>query len=423
MIQQLNTTIHLTILCFILCVSSNGFAQCPIGNVVLNSMDELNQFYENYPSCTLLEGSMTVTGEDVWSLLPLASLDTIMGNLELTGIGFLNNFSGLSNLKYVHGDFKIQNNAFLSNVTGLQGIHEIGAQLIISNNPTLTSLNGLNNLDETGGLKLLSLPSLSQVNALAQLDSIHGDFQIIAASALANITGLVGLKHVDGNVSIQNTAVADLASLNGLTAVGEYFNLNNNPSLVTLGLNGLQTIGGDLRIKNHNELQNIDGLAALALIQGDFQLITNPLLENMLSMDQSVSISDSVIIVNNPLLSVCDVMSICNHFEGSTAGFIDGNASPCANVKQVINSCLVNDLIEEEQSFVNIHPNPFNSIFTLQSQSSIDRWELYDMRGVLVSISGNEQGNSQDLSQLSNGTYIIRIVQTKRSVLQFLIKE
>jgi hypothetical protein len=423
MILYLKTTMRLSILGLILSVSSIGFAQCPVGDVVLNSMDELNQFYTDYPDCTRLDGSMTVTGEDVWSLLPLASLDTIMGNFELTALGFLNNFSGLSNLKYVHGDFLIQNNAFLSNVSGLQGIFEIGAQLIISNNPSLVSLNGLNNLDETGGLKLLSLPSLSQVNALAQLDSIHGDFQIIAAASLNNITGLAALKQVDGHMSIQNTAIANLASLDGLNTVGGFLNLNNNPNLVTLGLNGLETIGGDLRIKNHSQLLNIDGLASLGLIQGDFQLISNSLLENMLSMDQSVSISDSVVIVNNPFLSTCNVLSICNHFEGSTAGLIDGNANPCTNVKMVIDSCLPSSIEEVDASYFNVYPNPFTIAFSIQSQSPIDHWELYDMRGVLAASNGNEHGNSLDLSQLSKGTYMIRIVQAERSVVQLLIKE
>jgi hypothetical protein len=83
-----------------------------------------------------------------------------------------------------------------------------------------------------------------------------------------------------------------------------------------------------------------------------------------------------------------------------------------------IEATFVQETLSTDSSFQNntftVYPNPSsNGIFTLKNNDS-KKWEVYDVRGVKV-LSGN--GKTIDVSNFSNGMYIIKLNNTYKKVL------
>ncbi|RCS28494.1 T9SS C-terminal target domain-containing protein [Polaribacter sp. WD7] len=83
-----------------------------------------------------------------------------------------------------------------------------------------------------------------------------------------------------------------------------------------------------------------------------------------------------------------------------------------------IEATFVQETLSTDSSFQNntftVYPNPSsNGIFTLKNNDS-KKWEVYDVRGVKV-LSGN--GKTIDVSNFSNGMYIIKLNNTHKKVL------
>ena len=83
-----------------------------------------------------------------------------------------------------------------------------------------------------------------------------------------------------------------------------------------------------------------------------------------------------------------------------------------------IEATFVQETLSTDSSFQNniftVYPNPSsNGIFTLKNNDA-KKWEVYDIRGVKV-LSGN--GKTIDVSNFSNGMYIIKLNNTYKKVL------
>src|SRR5690606_8491701 len=102
-------------------------AQCPAGNVSLNSQAAVNNFATDYPNCTEVSGNLTIQGA--------------------------NNLTPLSNLTSVGGYLNIYNNLSLTSLNGLSNLTSVGGNLNIYDNLSLTNLDGLNNLTSVGDRK------------------------------------------------------------------------------------------------------------------------------------------------------------------------------------------------------------------------------------------------------------------------------
>lgn len=50
---------------------------CPLGDVNIDNQEELNRFLINYPTCTVINGSLLIGTENIIELSPLQNLTTI----------------------------------------------------------------------------------------------------------------------------------------------------------------------------------------------------------------------------------------------------------------------------------------------------------------------------------------------------------
>ncbi len=226
-------------------------------NVTLSSQAQINAF----PADSItLAGTLTIRGDDITDLSPLANLQRIDD-----------------------GDLIIQNNPQLTSLSGLGSLSAVGMGVVrIESNPELTSLAGLENLTEIGnvesnaGMFIGGNPNLTSIAALSRLSSVGAGVIIRSNPELTNLTGLQNLteaENVESTVGlfiIGNAKLTSLAALSQLSSVGGEVEIERNPELTSLtGLENLTRIGGNLRIINNAQLTT----CAIASI---CQYIANP---------------------------------------------------------------------------------------------------------------------------------------------------
>ncbi len=102
------------------------------GNVTLSSQSEVDAFNSQY-----LNGNLTVSGNDITDLSPLADLTRINGALIIKNNPNLQNiygFNSLSKLDFIH----IENNAKLEQIDGFSALMRCGGVYIQNNNKLKT---------------------------------------------------------------------------------------------------------------------------------------------------------------------------------------------------------------------------------------------------------------------------------------------
>ena len=71
-----------------------------------------------------------------------------------------------------------------------------------------------------------------------------------------------------------------------------------------------------------------------------------------------------------------------------------------------LSGTLANNMPSKQSNSTSIYPNPTKDLFTIKSDIQIEKYEIYNIEGKLVQNS-NVQNNKVDVSELSNGTYML----------------
>ena len=317
--------------CF-LCLNISAQNCLPTG-ISFATQAEIDAFPNNFPSCT-----------------------TIQGDVTISGIG-ISNLNGLAQLISIGGNFEVSNNDDLLSLEGLSSLTSLGGELNINFNSSLTSLSGLENIDpnSVAGINIflnfqlsscavesiclaLELPgtttnisnnapgcnSLAEVEAACpscpvagidftdqtQIDNfstnypncttIQGDVTI-AGNTITNLNGLSQLTTIEGDllIWIQNV-VQNLDGLSNLTTIGGDFSFQDNHIITNLnGFSSLTTVGGGLQIGNCTALLNLDGFSSLTTVLGALRIRYNDLLTEVSGFSNLVSIGDDLELESN----------------------------------------------------------------------------------------------------------------------------
>ncbi|MBW6461230.1 MAG: T9SS type A sorting domain-containing protein, partial [Bacteroidales bacterium] len=115
--------------------------QClPFGNYHFFSQDDIDNFQNNYPNCTEIEGNVTLEGSDIVNLNGLSIVTSIGGNLDIYANAALTSMSGLDNLDSIGGNLQIYANAALTSLSGLENIEATSiTDLYIGYNSSLST--------------------------------------------------------------------------------------------------------------------------------------------------------------------------------------------------------------------------------------------------------------------------------------------
>ena len=184
---------------FIILTTATSQTCLPEG-IMFRTQEQINNFQNDYPNCTKIEGTVSFYGDDITNVNGLSNIAAIKGNLYIGSL--------------------FHNLPTLTSVKGFSKLEIIGGSLIVNNCDNLVSLDGLEKLTSVGGdLQIGNTWSKST-------NSTQGNY------SLSNIYGLHNLLSVGKNVCFQgNFLLKSLQGLESLTSVGGDFLIDKNRKL------------------------------------------------------------------------------------------------------------------------------------------------------------------------------------------------
>ncbi len=151
------------------------FSGCPLGDVVLTSQQEVNDFPLMFPNCTEIQGNLELgiwdsPINDITDLSPLSQIVSIAGRLQIFSTS-LSDLSDLEQLQEMHGLY-IWLNPQLTTLSALSDVTSTDGTVIIAYNKELTNLDGLNQVTSVSGLTITNNKKLASIEALSNLTTM-----------------------------------------------------------------------------------------------------------------------------------------------------------------------------------------------------------------------------------------------------------
>jgi hypothetical protein len=206
------------------------------------------------------------------------------------------------------GDYAIDGGADLA---GLVGYEAVQGDLSITADD-LSDLDGLQCLSEVeGSLRVIEATALASLAGLQGLDVIGGDLEILDAAeggvgVLANAT-LPSLSSLGGDLRLRDHPELEILSISDLGGVGGTFDLTGNEALTTVTALDLAVINGDFVFVGNDDYEDFDGLNTLAVVDGDVKIYDNGAL---------------------PYCRICDLLDQLSGFDGALE-LHDNITDPC----------------------------------------------------------------------------------------------
>ncbi len=284
------------------------------------------------------------------SVSGLTGLSEVNGYLIIRENPAIHDLDGLDNITQINGKLEIKDNASLTSIGELSNVSQISSDIIFLNNPALVNLNGLSNITQINGkLEIKDNTSLSNIAELNNVTQITGNLIIRNNPLLASLSGLDNVSEIGGYFELlNNDALVNLSGLNSLTSIGGKMNISYNDAIVDFtGIDQLNTIGGFFNIFHSNALANIEALSGLNAIGGFLAIQYCPLLTTLTGLENIDPATiqsetggyEDITLRNNDLLSLCEVLSVCEVLNDGGTTSILSNASGCNTEAEVVDAC------------------------------------------------------------------------------------
>jgi len=259
----------LFVLALVCCGSWAGAQSCLPEGILFSTQAEIDAFPANYPGCTVIEGSVRISGNDITNLNGLNAVTAIGDSLYMYACYNLVTLDGLSNLTSIGGSF-IAAGTRLVIMQGLEKLESIGGDLIYYENNYLQSLDGMQTLTHLGGdIRVSNNPFFVSLSALSGLpDTLNSVF--LGVNNAYSLNGLFdGVKVVKGDLLVGGAGI-NLEPLKSLKEVRGTLNVMPYYPANFAWLDGLESLGG-LTINCQN-LDELDGLPLVTRIEGNFEI-------------------------------------------------------------------------------------------------------------------------------------------------------
>lgn len=303
------------------------FAQCPTGDVILESQAQVDDFVANFPACEIIEGDLIINPiviGDIVNISGINSLLTINGSLRIRRTTITNTLN-FDNLEFIGGDLEIENNFEIIDISGFNALTNIGGSLNINSNSAnttgLQSINAFNSLLVIGeNFEINTHLYLNSIMGFNNLVSIDGGIYIARNDSLINLPNFNSLITIGIDLWIQDNYL--LPEINGFMTLesigalanlnqGGDFNIGQNPNLNTIsGFDSLSTIYRWLKISSNNELNGLSSIPdfnSLEIVGGGLIIDTTNItslsgFNSLLSTGDYVISTGSIRIVDNQFL-------------------------------------------------------------------------------------------------------------------------
>jgi hypothetical protein len=277
---------------------------------------------ERYTECQEIEGDLIIRGADFEDLRPLGALRRVGGSLilnttgSLRGLGALeeveslvieqfrgDTLSPLRRLARVLQQLSITGADRITDLSGLGALVAVQRVELIGDG-SLQTLDGLNVPRQLDGLRLLDLPELRNVSALAPLERV--DAIEIQNTALSELNGLQNLSEATSLALADNAALGSLSQLGRLGGLSLLFLQGLGVSNAN-GLEGLKTLENVI-IQNNPNLVDVDALGQVQQLT-ELSVISNPVLARLPQFSnaqslQKVHVRDNALLASGPLFPI-----------------------------------------------------------------------------------------------------------------------
>ncbi|KAJ3001349.1 hypothetical protein HKX48_002944 [Thoreauomyces humboldtii] len=268
---------------------------------------------QSVPSgCTQFLGSLSISGAAITSLAGLASLQSIVLDLDIHGTS-LNNLNGLSGLTSVGGHLFVHDNPSLASLDGVSALASVTGGVLIYQNPVQTSISALN--------------TLTHINSAMSPLYPYG-VSVFGMPQLASLDGLQNLVTMGNSIDLHNNTV--LSSLAKFPTTGSHvvssLRVDNMPALTSLAPLSIFASPAAGTVLSVQGLDGVASLAGLSLAQlGNVTIAHNPALSDITAISSvPVTTGSTVVISDNSKL--CAVGTI-----GTVAG---AQVSKCGEAQQ-----------------------------------------------------------------------------------------
>ena len=280
--------------------------------LMLTAIDEEGNELTNPASITIHFTQLSTFYEGDIILISQAEVDEFISNTTVID----------GNLTIGYTDSSLYSRSDITDLTPLSNINQITGYVWIRQNGQLDNLNALNNLQTIGGDFQILRNKLTDLGDFPVLQSIGGDFSVRYNLELTDLGDFPALQTIGGDFNLQtiegggyvmsnraynnNYNLTDLGDFPVLQSIGGDFyvmsnhSYNNNRELTDLGdFPVLQSIGGDFSVRYNRELTDLGDFPALQTIGGDFNVLGAGKLADLGDFPALDSIGGSFRVSNN----------------------------------------------------------------------------------------------------------------------------
>ena len=330
--------------------------------------------------CEEIGGSLVIRPSEgtITSLLPLAGLRKVGGNLIIDGAIDLMNLNGLNDVEMTGADFVLNNVKTLKNINALAKLHTVGDLLAVEGCEELASLAGMQSLNTASRISIQVCPKLADIQALNRITALNS----------LTIT-LTGLKNLQG--------LNNLGSIGEGAAIKDGLGIFGNMKLISLeGLNNLRRVEGSVKIGGNSVLPSLTAL------------------QNLRFIDNREGTGDIALSIrlNDVLSDCCGITRMID--EDPTNGQIFGgdvlledNPAFCSSVAEILANCQDPPIASCDDVVIEGGDSQI-SIFGLNAPREIV--EVYDPNWNLVfRCQGTDCGTEQTITGLSAGRHFVKV--------------
>ncbi len=380
------------LLLFILFPCTILFAQCPSGDVKLETQAEVDKFAIDFPNCDKISGKLEIAGSLHTNIINLSSLSKIKEIEGRLSIGSTQvSRADFKNLKLIGGDLFIGSNFNLEEINLIN----------------LTTVNGDIIYTENFKIKTVNLPNLIAAK-IKRLHFVH-NFE------LTNID-MCKIKKVRSFTLAKNSILKTMC-FDNLEEI-EKFSISENDQLEHLNAFKNTTILHSIYIDRMSRLINLDALESTTTLE-NLSVVRNASLTNLNGLKNLTELKHSLFIHNNPKLTDCS--GLCNLFNnngytGNNAQ-INNNPSACSTRNEMSSNCNALSIDEELLNNLILYPNPTANDINIQfaENQNVESISIYDVLGKEIFTKKVEasETNITLRPNLSSGVYFLKINSDK----------